>query len=93
MPDAVREQFQDKAICRHGMWLYPKDVAIQIVEFCRQNEIRLDGIEGLWMYYDGSIQPTQENSQWFTQETVHNAVEFLSGTDEECVFELFYEGY
>lgn len=75
------------------MWLYPKDVAIQIAEFCRRNGIRLDGIEEFWMYCDGSIPPTQENSQWFTQETVNNAVEFLSGTDEECVFELLYEGY
>ena len=93
MNDQIKNLFMRDAIKHGNMWLYPKKVTLQILKYCQDHEIKLHGIEGFWLYDWGGIEPSQENSCWLKNAEPKDFMEFLINAEEDCCFELFYDGY
>lgn len=96
--DIVQKCFGKFAIRHKDMWLYSVDISKKIVHFCRENGIKLLGMEAFLLFDNGKIQPSMENSLWFAGdynvENYQTAIDYLSLSQrDEYVFEMWYDGY
>lgn len=92
----IKDLFQDKGVLRHGIYLYSKDVAIEFVKTCKQHNIKILGIDALFISTKG-IQPSMDDSVDFTTQNILNfkeiniyeyAIRFLLERDPKFLFEI-----
>lgn len=87
----VEEMFLDKSIDRSGIIVYSKKDALDFIEECRKNGIKLLGIDGF--YISGIYtQPSMEHSVDYSYEDVSvvydRAAAFLTSRPDELYFEI-----
>lgn len=98
----IEKQFWDKGLVQpSGLWaIFPKSVALEFVKECKNESIKILGIDGFFLYDDGAIQPSQEHSIDFTREpysTLNDfnvweaTLNFLNMQSDELFFEIVCE--
>ena len=94
--DTIKEQFQKEAIIYGNIWMYFIQVAVEVIERCRELNIPIHGLEAFRIQSFG-IQPSQADSTWFHDKNIGNwdeAITFIeSKKTTEFIFEIWYEDY
>lgn len=57
----IHKEFFNRGIVRYGMFLFPKDIALEVITRCKELNIRILGIDTFLLIGLG-IQPFQEYS-------------------------------
>ncbi len=95
MTDLIKEKFKSKAIIYGDMRMYFIEIAKDVVKECEVNKRNVVTLEAFRITGNG-IQPSQENSVDFNlnEENWNRAIIFLElEANNECVYEIWYEGY
>jgi hypothetical protein len=84
--------FKDKALIRSGIYLFPKNYALQFVLECKKQHIVILGIDGFFIDAR-TTQPSLDHSIDFSitpfNETVYDeAIKFLEAREEDLFFEI-----
>lgn len=83
--------FKDKAILKGGMMFLPKNVAIQFVHECKNQGVKILGVDGFYLFGD-AVQPSLDHSIDFsiTNETTDykKAEQFIMVRSDELYFEI-----
>lgn len=96
----VELKFKNKiAIDRGKYFLFLKKDALDFVQECRNEKIRILGIDGFYKIDEETIQPSMENSVDFssdyyvmkTSNIYSEAIGFLQTKDENLFFEIVCE--
>ena len=94
--DIIKEQFQGKAVVHSNIWMYFTQVAVEVIQQCRELNIAIHGLDAFRIRSNG-IQPSQTHSLRFNDRNNGNweeAIAFIkSKEDTEFVFEIWYKGY
>ena len=92
--DIIKETFQKRAVVYGNIWMYFTQVALEVIERCRELDIPIHGLDAFRIRSVG-IQPSQTNSLWFDDKNIGNwdeAIAFIkSKEDTGFVFQIWYE--
>ncbi len=86
------DEFSKRSIKRHGIELYNREDAINLVYLCQQENIKVLGIDAFILFGD-AIQPSMENSIDLSYEEngYELAKKFLNDrVNTEFVYEIVY---
>lgn len=89
----VENLFKDKALVRGSVMLLSKNDAIEFIQQCEKEGIRILGVDGFLLIGD-RIQPSLENSRDFTTQNAMNksifkdAFDFVHSVDGKFFFEI-----
>ena len=91
------KKFVDKTVFNDGrIILFSKDIVFQIINYCKEHNIKILELEGFYIYDINSAQPTiQPDMEYdivFHNETIENSykksIEFLKTVKENLFFEV-----
>lgn len=91
----AEQLFMVKALKRGGQYLYPKEIAFELVKECEKEKIRLLGIDG-FLITDKSIQPNMSysvdfSSSLFEVNVYNKAIDLLEESPDNLFFEIICE--
>jgi len=93
--DIIKKAFQEKAVIHRNIWMYSIQTAIELIRFCKENDINIHGMEAFRLFSHG-IQPSQANSKWFKIKIGNwdESIEFIQKCENaEYLYEIWYDGY
>jgi hypothetical protein len=92
--DIVESKLKDEGVLRHNTYVYPKEVAIKIINQCKNIGIGILGIDA-FIIKPNFHQPSMDNSIDFTTkpyniaDNTHDlAIIFLENSDSQFYFEI-----
>lgn len=93
--DKVQKEFEQRALRYSNIWMYFNQTTIEVINFCRTENIPVFGLEAFRLSGKG-IQPSIEHSVWFENKNAcwNQALEFVrQDENKEFLYEVWYEGY